>query len=385
MLDMEIRPELAEMRREVRRFVEGELQSFAAELDRGGDYPAGLTSALARQGFLGLRLAEEHGGAAMGLAQYCLVQEELARGHPMFPVLVASSSGLTPMAIQRHGTPEQKARYLPPLPRGESRTAFALSEPEAGSDAGAIRTRAQKRDGGWVISGRKQYISNADVADLFLVMAVTDPQKRGRGGVTGFLVERGTPGLAVGRVDRTMGTDAWTVSEVAFDECVVPESAVLGEVGQGMRLALGALDEGRLSVACICLGTAERLLELSVAQAKARRTFGAPLADRQAIQWMIADSAVDIATGRSLLYETIRAHEAGRPIGVMASMCKLHCSEMAGRVADRAVQIHGAMGLMRGQPVERAYRDMRLFRIGEGSSEVQRMVIARGLLRDAPD
>jgi acyl-CoA dehydrogenase len=182
-----------------------------------------------------------------------------------------------------------------------------------------------------------------------------------------------------------MGTDAWTVSEVAFDECVVPESAVLGEVGQGMHLALGALDEGRLSVACICLGTAERLLELSVAQAKARRTFGAPLADRQAIQWMIADSAVDIATGRSLLYETIRAHEAGRPIGVMASMCKLHCSEMAGRVADRAVQIHGAMGLMRGQPVERAYRDMRLFRIGEGSSEVQRMVIARGLLRDAPD
>jgi acyl-CoA dehydrogenase len=317
----------------------------------------------------------------MGLAQYCLVQEELARGHPIFPVLVASSSGLTPMAIQRHGTPAQKARYLPKLPRGESRTAFALSEPEAGSDAGAIRTRARRQDGGWVINGMKQFISNADVADLFLVMAVTDPEKGGRGCVTGFLVERGTPGLVVGRVDRTMGTDAWTVAEVMLDDCVVPEDAVLGEVGQGFRLALEALDEGRLSVASICLGTADRMLELSVAQAKARRTFGAPLADRQAIQWMIADSAVEVATARSLLYETIRAREAGRPTGVMASMCKLHCSEMAGRVVDRAVQIHGAMGLMRGQPVERAYRDMRLFRIGEGSSEVQRMVIARGLLR----
>jgi acyl-CoA dehydrogenase len=380
MLGMEIRPELAEMRREVRRFVEGELRPFAEALDRGGDYPPGLTQALARQGFLGIRLAEEFGGPAMGLAQYCLVQEELARGHPIFPVLVASSSGLTPMAIQRNGTPAQKARHLPKLPRGESRTAFALSEPEAGSDAAAIRTRAEKRDGGWLIRGRKQYISNADVADLFLVMAVTDPGKRGRGGVTGFLVERGAPGLSVGRVDRTMGTDAWTVAEVAFDDCFVPDDAVLGEVGQGLRLALEALDEGRLSVASICLGTAERMLELSVAQAKARRTFGAALAERQAIQWMIADSAVDIATARSLLYETIRAQEEGRPIGVMASMCKLHASEMAGRVTDRAVQIHGAMGLMRGQPVERAYRDMRLFRIGEGSSEVQRIVIARGVL-----
>ncbi|HEV7267189.1 MAG TPA: acyl-CoA dehydrogenase family protein [Falsiroseomonas sp.] len=380
MLEMEIRPDLAELRREVRRFVEGELRLFAEALDRGGDYPPGLVQALARQGFLGIRLAEEHGGAAMGLAQYCLVQEELARGHPIFPVLVASSSGLTPMAVQRHGTPAQKARYLPPLPRGESRTAFALSEPEAGSDAGAIRTRAHRREGGWALSGTKQYISNADVADLFLVMAVTDPEKRGRGGVTGFLVARDTPGLMVGRVDRTMGTDAWSVAEVMLDQCFVPDEAVLGEVGQGFRLALEALDEGRLSVACICLGTADRMLELSVAHARARRTFGAPLADRQAIQWMIADSAVDIATGRSLLYETIRAQEAGRPIGMMASMCKLHCSEMAGRVADRAVQIHGATGLMRGHPVERAYRDMRLFRIGEGSSEVQRMMIARGML-----
>jgi acyl-CoA dehydrogenase len=383
MLAMEIRPDLVEMRREVRRFVEGELRPFAEAMDRGGDYPPGLTEALARQGFLGLRLAEEYGGAGMGIAQYCLVQEELARGHPIFPVLVASSSGLTPMAIQHHGTPEQKARYLPKLPRGESRTSFALSEPGAGSDAAGIRTRARRRNDGWEITGHKQFISNADVADLFLVLAVTDPAKRGRGGVTGFLVERGTPGLSVGRVDRTMGTDAWTVAEVMLDGCVVPDEAVLGEVGGGFKLALEALEIGRLSVACICLGTATRAQEIAAAQAKQRETFGKKLAERQAIQWMLADSAVEIATGRALLYEAIRALDEGKPVGPMASMCKLHCSEMAGRVTDRAVQIHGAMGLMRGQPVERAFRDMRLFRIGEGSSEVQRMVIAKAVLNEA--
>jgi acyl-CoA dehydrogenase len=380
MISMDISPELAEMRAGLRRFAERELVPFARRMDAGGDYPEGLAQALASQRILGLRLSEEYGGAGMGLAEYCLVQEELARCHPIMPVLVASSSGLTPMAIQRHGTPAQRARYLPKLPRGESRTAFALSEPEAGSDAAAIRTRAVRDGAGWRISGGKQFISNADVADLFLVLAVTDPAKRGRGRVTGFLVERGTPGLHVGRIERTMGTDAWTVGEVMFDDCRVGDDAVLGEVGQGMSLALESLAEGRLSVASICLGTADRMLELSVDRAKSRSTFGAKLADRQAIQWMLADSATEVMTARALLYETIRAHLRGEPIATASSMCKLHCSEMAGRVADRAVQIHGAMGLMRGQEVERAFRDMRLFRIGEGSSEVQRMVIARGLL-----
>ncbi|MGG5810070.1 acyl-CoA dehydrogenase family protein [Falsiroseomonas sp. CW058] len=377
---MEIGPELAEMRAGLRRFAERELVPFARLMDQGGDYPPGLAEALARQRILGLRLAEEHGGAGMGLAEYCLVQEELARCHPILPVLVASSSGLTPMAIQRHGTPAQRARYLPKLPRGESRTAFALSEPEAGSDAAAIRTRAVPDGKGWRLSGAKQFISNADVADLFLILAVTDPARRGRGRVTGFLVERGTPGLHVGRVDRTMGTDAWTVAEVTLDDCRLGADAVLGEVGQGMTLALESLAEGRLGVASICLGTADRMLELSIARAKSRTTFGAPLAERQAIQWMLADSATEVMAARAMLYETIRAGARGEPIAVASSMCKLHCSEMAGRVADRAVQIHGAMGVMRGQEVERAFRDMRLFRIGEGSSEVQRMVIARGLL-----
>lgn len=377
----EISPELGEMRREVRRFVEGELQPFAEAMDREGNIPEGLLPALAAQGFLGMRIAEEFGGAAMSLGQYCLVQEEVSRCHPMFSVILASSGGLAPMAIQRHGTPAQKARYLPKLPRGELRTAFALTEPEAGSDAASMKTRAMRRGEGWVINGIKHFISHVESAELVMVMASTDPARGARGGITAFLVNRGTPGMRVTRTDLTMGSPVWKLSEITFDECFVPDNAVLGEVGRGFGMAIEALNEGRLSVASGCLGTAERMLELAVEHAKTRRTFGAPLAERQAIQWMLADSANEIAGARALLYATIRALEAGEPIGSAASMCKLTCSEMAGRVTDRVVQVHGATGLIRGLPIERAFRDMRLFRIGEGASEVQRMVIARELLR----
>ena len=381
-MQQEISPELAEMRQDVRRFAERALGRFAEAMDRDGEVPDGLLPVLARQGFLGMRIAEEFGGAAMSLAQYCLVQEEVSRIHPMYAVILASSGGLAPMAIQRHGTPAQQARYLPLLPRGDLRTAFALTEPEAGSDAAAIRTRAVQDGDGWVINGIKHFISHVESAGLVMVMATTDPAKGARGGITAFVVDRDTPGMRVTRTDLTMGSPVWKLSEITFTDCRVPGSAVLGEVGRGFGIAVEALNEGRLSVACLCLGTAERMHELAVAHAKARSTFGAPLAERQAIQWMLADSATEIAMARALLYATIRALEAGEPVGSAASMCKLSCSEMAGRVTDRAVQIFGGSGLVRGLPIERAFRDMRLFRIGEGTSEVQRMVVARDLLRD---
>lgn len=373
-------PELAEMRAAVRRFVEAELPAWAREADRTGRFPSGLMQTLARQGFLGMRISEEHGGAGMSLAQYCLVQEELSRCHPVFTVLVASTSGLAPMAIQRHGTPSQKRKYLPALTRGELRTSFALTEPEAGSDASAIQTRALPAAGGWRLRGRKHFISGADEAGVLLVLAVTDQKKRAKGGISAFLVDRGTPGFRVTRVDTTMGSAAWTLAELEFDDCFVPSEAVLGELGGGFALAMESLNEGRLSVAATCLGAAGRLLELSIEHARSRRTFGAPLADRQAIQWMLADSATEIAAAGSLMSTTLHALAAGQDIGPAASMCKLYYSEMAGRVADRAVQIHGGAGLIRGLPVERFFRDLRLFRVGEGSSEIQRMVIARHLV-----
>jgi acyl-CoA dehydrogenase len=232
-----------------------------------------------------------------------------------------------------------------------------------------------------VLNGRKHFISGAHRADVVLVMAVTDPTKRGRGGITAFLVERGTPGFSVTRVDETIGSAAIKLAELTFDDCAVDDDTVLGPVGDGFMIAMESLTSGRLGVSCSCIGAADRLLEMSAAHAKQRNTFGKPLAERQAIQWMLADSATELAAARTLTYETLRRVQANEDTGPAASMAKLYCSEMVGRVADRAVQIHGGMGLVRGFPVERFYRDMRHYRVGEGSSEIQRMLIARDVLR----
>jgi len=214
-----------------------------------------------------------------------------------------------------------------------------------------------------------------------LVIAVTDPVKRARGGITALLVERGTPGFTVTRVDTTIGSEAWKLAELSFEDCFVPDAMVMGKVGAGFKVAMETLTDGRLNVSCSCIGASDRLLEMMTEHAKTRITFGKPLAERQAIQWMLVDSAVEIAAARALVYETLRQVEAGQDVGTAPSMCKLYCSEMVGRVADRAVQVFGGQGLIRGFPVERFYRDVRHYRIGEGSSEVQRMLIARGLLK----
>jgi len=376
----EVNDEVAELRKSIRRFVENELPPWAEEVDRTGSFPSGLMRVMAAQGLLGIRLPTEYGGADAGLAHYCMIQEELSRCHPMFTILTSSTGGLAPMAIATVGTDAQRGKYLPPLTRGESRTAFALTEPGTGSDAAALRTRADRHERGWVLNGQKQFISNADIANVVLVIAVTDKTLGTRGGISAFLVDRGTPGMTITRVDTTMGSPAWTLSEITFDNCIVPPDAVLGDIGKGFQLASGALTEGRMSVASTCLGAAERLLEMAVEHAKQRHTFGAPLADRQAIQWMIADSATELAAARALVQQTLASDLEGKSARASASMCKLLCSETAGHVADRTVQIHGATGVVSGFPVERFYRDLRLFRVGEGSSEMQRLVISRSLL-----
>ncbi len=381
MMRIELSPELAELRGPIRRFVTEQLEPIAARIDAEGEIPDVAWDLMRRQGWLGMLLAEADGGGGADLPTYCLVMEEVARSHRCFTLLLDATSGLTPIAIARHGTSAQKDRWLKGLATGRLRAAFGLTEPGAGSDAAAITTRATKVDGGWKIEGRKQWISGGHAADVVMVMAVTDPAKRARGGIGAFLVPRGTPGFDVTRVDTTIGSEAIKLGELTFTDCVVPDDALLGDAGQGFAIAMGSLSNGRLGVSAACVGAADRLLEMSIAHAKDRSTFGQRLADRQAIQWMLADSKAEIEVSRAFLYETLRKAAAGEDLGNLAAICKLQCSEMVGRVADRAVQIHGGAGLMRGVPVERFYRDVRHYRVGEGASEVLRMVIARELVK----
>lgn len=380
-LDVELDEELQAMRQAVRTFVRKELEPWAREIDKQGEIPEGLFEVMQKNGYCGMRLPAEYGGGGLSLFQYCIALEEFSRLHRAFTVAANYSSGMTPMAITRHGTPEQKQKYLPGFAKGKLKSGFALTEPEGGSDPAGMRTRAERRDDGWVLNGRKHYISGGHVADVIMVMAVTDPEKRARGGITAFLVDRGTPGFSVTRVDTTIATDAIKLAELTFEDCYLPPEAAVGEVGQGFKVAMRSLNDGRMSVSCSCVGAAESLLDMATEHAKVRRTFGKLLAERQAIQWMLADSAVEIAAARALAYDTLRRIDADKDVGSAGSMCKLFCSEMVGRVVDRVVQIHGGMGVIRGFPVERFYRDVRHYRVGEGASEIQRIVIARDLLR----
>jgi len=378
------RAELSELRQSIRRSIEGRMASFPAEMNTHGRFTPDMVRTFTELGLLGIRIEEPWGGAGMSLRAYCLVQEELARLSPILSLMVSSTSGLAPMAIQRHGSPAQQRRYLPSLCNGTARTCFALTEPEAGSDAAGLRTTARQVAGGWELDGIKHFITLADDAQVMMVMAVTDRSRRARGGVSAFLVDIPSPGLRISRVDRTIGTPAWTLAEITLSGVFVADSQVLGELGKGFSYAMESLDEGRLNVASICLGAARWLLERSAAHAQSRSTFGAPLASRQAIQWMLADSATEIAAAEGLIKGALDAIEAGVPAGASASMAKLYASEMAFRVADRAVQIHGAAGVLDSSPIGAMFRDLRLFRIGEGASEIQRMLIARSVLEEVP-
>jgi len=380
-MQIEINQEMAELRNSLRRFTTEKLEPFALEIDRTSEVPQAAIDLLRDTGYLGIRLPEELGGGGADLATYCLALEEFSRSHRVFTTLLDGSSGLNPIAIAKYGTDAQKQRYVPGLADGSLTAAFALTEPEAGTDAQAIRMRAERHDGGWVLNGIKHYIGGGHRADVLMVMALTDPAKRGRGGVTAFLVDHDTPGFQVSRIDDTIGSAAIKLAELTFDDCFLPDSAVLGDVGEGFKIAMTSLVSGRLGIACSCIGAADRLLEMSIAHAKQRSTFGAPLAERQAIQWMLADSATELALARTLTYETLRRYQMDEPIGSGASMAKLYCTEMAGRVADRAVQIHGGSGVVSGFLVERFFRDLRHYRITEGSSEIQRMLIARELMK----
>jgi alkylation response protein AidB-like acyl-CoA dehydrogenase len=363
-----------------RAFARDQVAPAAAENDRLGRFPADLVRGLGELGLLAVNVPEAHGGSEAGAVAYALALMEIAAADCATAVTMAVTN-MVGEIIARFGTEAQRARHLPRLASGAHLAgAFALSEPQAGSDAAAMRTRAVRRGEGWVLDGEKQWITSGDVAGVLVVWAKTDPAA-GSKGVTAFLVEGGTPGLVIGRHEKKMGIRASSTVALAFDGCEVPDSARLGDVGAGYRIALAALDGGRIGIAAQATGTIRAALEASVRYAKERQTFGVPIAEHQAIRFMLADLATEHDAARLLALRAAALKEAGLPFTREASMAKLFASEAAQRAVSHAVQIHGGYGYTDAFPVERYFRDARVQTIYEGTSEIQRLVIARELLK----
>jgi acyl-CoA dehydrogenase len=370
----------------VRRFVKKELEPISQQVEEEGKIPEPVVQQMRELGLFGLSLPEKYGGLELGTLGECLVYEELSQTNACFRTRVSTNNGIGSQGILLDGTEEQKERYLPKLASGQWTGCFALTEPEAGSDAANLKTIAVLKGDHWVLDGRKHFITNGDIAELATVFALTDKEKKARGGITAFLVEKDSPGYSVGTIERKMGMHGSNTCELLFDKCLVPAGNVIGGeamVGQGFKTAMRTLDKGRLTMAASALGAAQRLLEMSLDYAKQRVQFGKPIGRFQMVQTMLADMATQIYAGRQMLYHAAHLRDQkGAAVIKEASMVKLFCTEMAGRVADMAVQIHGGMGYMKDLGVERFYRDLRLTRIYEGTSEIQRLVIARELMKD---
>ncbi len=364
---------------EVRALVEREVAPFAAEYNARQVFPERSVSALAAAGLMGVQVPLEWGGRGLGALEYVLAMEEVCRACASTGVIMSVNNSLVCGPLTRHGTPEQKERWLRPLARGEQLGAFGLTEPEAGSDAAHIQMRAVRDGDSWVLDGEKRYITNGEEASVFVVMAVTAPEAP-RGRVTAFIVERGTPGFTNGPRRSKLGVQAASTVDLAFSGCRVPASHILGGEGNGLRVAFEALDRGRVGIAAQALGLGQACLEAARRHAKARRQFGQRIADFQAIQFMLADMAVELEAARLLTYRAAARQDAGLPFSKEASMAKLFASEAANRAATKAVQIHGGLGYMREGTVERYFRDAKVTEIYEGTSEIQRLIIARHLL-----
>jgi alkylation response protein AidB-like acyl-CoA dehydrogenase len=367
------------LRRSVREFAESELRPHVREWDEAQQFPRELLAKLADLGLMGIQFPEEFGGAALSAVDYCICIEELARVDPSVSLTVAAHNGLGAAHIAMFGSDEQKRRYLTPLARGEKLAAWGLTEASAGSDAGAMRTSAVRDGDGWVINGTKQFITHGRTGDLIVVMAVTNKAKGSRG-ITAFIVERGTPGFRAGKKEDKLGMRASETSEVIFEHCRIPGSQVLGQEGQGFINALQVLDAGRIGIAALSVGLAQGAYEAARKYALERRQFRQPIAAFQATQWKIADLATKIEAARLLTYRAASMKHAGRRTTLEAAMAKLYSSEIAVRATEDGVQIHGGYGFVKDYPAEKYFRDVKLTTIGEGTSEIQRLVIARQLI-----
>ena len=364
------------VRRTVRDFAEQRIAPVAEELDREERFPYDIVAELAELGLMGMPIPEEYGGAGTDTLSYAIAIEELTRVDSSVAITVAAHTSLGTMPIFLFGSEEQKREWLPQLASGEKLAAFGLTEPDAGSDAGATRTRAELRDGSWVINGSKIFITNAGT-DVSACVTIT--ARTGEDEISNLIVPNGTPGYEISAPMRKLGWHASDTRELSFRDCAVPEGNLLGPRGQGFRQFLEILDGGRISVAAMAVGLAQGAYDLAERYAKERRQFGKPIAEFQAVQFRLADMATEIEAGRNLVYKAAWLKDEGRPFAKEAAMAKLYTGEVSHRVANWALQIHGGYGYMEESAISRLYRDQKILEIGEGTNEVQRMVIARHL------
>ena len=383
-MDLELTEEHKMIRKMVREFAEKEVAPIAAEMDEKAEVPFENIRKMGELGLLGLTVSEEYGGAGMDTVSYCIATEELSKACASTAIVMGVQNSLVCHGIEKFGTEEQKQKFLVPLAQGKFIGAFALTEPEAGSDAAALKTTMVLDGDEYIVNGTKNFITSGGFADVILVFGVTDKSK-GHRGISALLVEKGTPGFSVGKEENKLGIRAADTSELVFEDCRVPVANRLGEEGQGFKIAMTDLDAGRISVAAQALGIAEAACEAALEYAKTRVQFGQPIANFQGIQWMLVDMATRIEAARLLIYNAAlakdRAEETGARYSKEAAMAKLYASETASWVTDLAIQIHGGYGYVKEYPVERYYRDARVTRIYEGTSEVQRIVIAHQILR----
>ncbi len=369
------------IRRMVRDFAEKEIAPRAEEIDATDQFPDDLFRRMGQLGILGLPFPEEYGGSGGDYTSLVIALEEIARVSGTMAIVLDAHTSLCCEPIYLYGTEEQKRKYLVPLAQGLKIGAFGLTEPQAGSDAGATRTRAVRDGDEWVINGQKTFITNGSIADVLVVTAKTDPEA-GTRGISSFIVEKGTPGFTPGRDEEKMGLRGSVTSQLFFEDCRIPAGNLLGKENEGFKQFLRTLDAGRVAISAMALGLAQGAFERALAYAKERQQFGQPIANFQAVQWMLAESATDIDAARLMIYRAAKMRQEGKRFTKEAAMAKLFATQVSERVCWKALQVHGGYGYVREYEVERMYRDQRLCAIGEGTNEIQRIVIARHLLRE---
>jgi len=379
-MEFELNEDQQQIKQSIREFAEAVLRPHVMEWDEAAHFPVDLRPKFAEVGLMGVLIPEEYGGSGLGYVEYATIIDELARVDPSIALAIAAHNSLGVGHIFIAGSDAQKDKYLAPLAKGEHFAAWGLTEPSSGSDAMSMKTTAVRRDGGWVLNGSKNFITNATFAETTVALAITD-RAAGSHGISAFIIERGTKGFSVAKKENKVGMRASDTASLVFDDCFVPNSNLMGAPGQGFIRAMKVLDGGRISIADLAVGIAQGAYEAALKYSRERHQFGRPIAEFQAIQFKLADMATQVDAARLLTYRAAAMKDAGKPTTKESSMAKLYASEVGVRVAEECVQIHGGYGYIKDYPAEKYWRDSKLCTIGEGTSEIQRTVIARQILR----